>query len=225
MRPLLLAGLALATLFIAFPEIDLWASSLLHSPGAGFMLTNNRFFEWLHKNLAIIVAPALLIGLAYLLLGGWRGAPSWLAGRRKQAAFALLALVIGPGLLVNSLFKDQWGRARPSQIIQFDGSRQFTPAWLPSDQCARNCSFVCGDASVGFALLSLGFISRRPRRWLFAGLAMGGALGLMRMAQGGHFLSDVIFSFFVVYLSSWLLYRWIFNNPMSGKENRPADSR
>jgi lipid A 4'-phosphatase len=218
MRPLLLAGLLLAGLFIAFPGIDLWASALFHTPGAGFVLTGNRFFDGLHKNLEILVVPALTLALAYLLLGGWRHAPAWLAGKRKQAGYMLLVAVIGPGLLVNSLFKDQWGRARPNQVTQFEGTRQFTPAWLPSDQCPRNCSFVCGDASVGFAVLGFGFVSRRPRRWLFAGLALGGALGVMRMAQGGHFLSDVIFSFFVVYLAAWLLHRWLFNNPMESKE-------
>lgn len=217
-RPLLLTGLALAGLFLAFPGLDLWASGLLHSQGTGFLLVGNPFFDWLHKNLAVIVVPAVCLASAYLILGGWRGAPAWLAGRRRQAGYVLLVLVVGPGLLVNTLFKDQWGRARPNQVAQFEGSRQFTPAWIPSDQCPRNCSFVCGDASVGFALLSLGFVSARPRRWLIAGLGAGGALGLMRMAQGGHFLSDVIFAFFVVYLTAWLLHRWIFNNPMVSKE-------
>jgi len=32
----------------------------------------------------------------------------------------------------------------------------------------------------------------------------------MRSAQGGHFLSDVIFSFYIVYFSAWLLHRWLY---------------
>lgn len=218
-------GLALAGLFLAFPEIDLWASGQFHVPGQGFILVGNPVFDWVRQNREWVVVPPVALALAYLLLGNWRHAPTWLAGRRKQAAYVLLVLVVGPGLLVNSLFKDNWGRARPDQVRQFDGPRQFTPAWLPSDQCHKNCSFVCGDASVGFVILSLGFVSRRPRRWLIAGIATGGMLGLMRIGQGGHFLSDVIFSFYVVYLAAWLLHRWMFNNPMNATGNRPADSR
>lgn len=128
--------------------------------------------------------------------------------QRRALFYLLMVLLIGPGLLVNTVFKDQWGRARPAQVQEFGGNAQFSPAWLPSQQCTRNCAFVCGDASVGFYLLAPAFVWRQRRRaWLAAGLVAGGLLGLMRIAQGGHFLSDVVFSFYVVYFSAWLLAR------------------
>jgi hypothetical protein len=34
-------------------------------------------------------------------------------------------------------------------------------------------------------------------------------LDLMRMGQGGHFLSDVIFSFYAVYFTAWTLWRFM----------------
>ena len=40
---------------------------------------------------------------------------------------------------------------------------------------------------------------------LVAGLALGSAVGLGRMLQGGHFLSDVVFAFWTVYLIGAML--------------------
>lgn len=207
---LFLGGASLAALFLAFPMIDLWASRYFFDPDKGFVLLGNPVFDWLHSYLDYFAWFMLFLCLAYILLANWRFAPTWLTGRRKQAIYVLLALLLGPGLLVNTLFKDQWGRARPMDVREFHGTRDFTPAWVISGQCAKNCSFVCGDASLGFGVIALAFVSRRPRRWLIAGMALGAGLGLMRMAQGGHFLSDVVFSFFVVYFAAWLLHRWLY---------------
>jgi lipid A 4'-phosphatase len=72
---------------------------------------------------------------------------------------------------------------------------------------------------VGYALLAFAFYCRRPRLWLGIGIGAGSALGLMRMGQGGHFLSDVIFSFYAVYFTAWLLQRWM---TRAGRSLRPA---
>jgi len=45
-------------------------------------------------------------------------------------------------------------------------------------------------------------------------------LGLMRMGQGGHFLSDVIFSFYAVYFTAWALHRFM---TRGGRELFPID--
>lgn len=93
---------------------------------------------------------------------------------------------------------------------------------MPGAQCQRNCAFACGDASVGFFFLAPAFIlAKRRRAWLAVGLAAGGLLGLMRLAQGGHFLSDVIFSFYIVYFSAWLLHRWCYADTATLKEDSP----
>jgi lipid A 4'-phosphatase len=72
--------------------------------------------------------------------------------------------------------------------------RRSTP--LLTRQCERNCSFVSGHASTGFALMALGVYGKRRqrRRWLAIGWAAGLSLGLIRIAQGGHFLGDVLFA-------------------------------
>lgn len=207
MRPILVSGALLSLLFLAFPQIDLWASGLLFESGRGFVLNGNPYFDFIHDEVGYLAWAILLGSLLIFLASFWPGGPGWLQAKRLPVVYVVLALVLGPGLVANSLLKEHWGRARPADVQDFGGENRFTPAWVMSDQCGRNCSFVCGDSSLGFGLAVVAFVSRRPRFWLTLGLTTGAALGLMRMGQGGHFLSDVIFSFYVVYLSAWLLHR------------------
>ena len=197
---MILSAMTIAIIFITFPEIDLLSSAALYRNESGFFLKDNQTFIFVHRNIGKLVCLTAISSLFILVLGR---TSSRIAPLRQSAVFCLLVLALGPGLVVNVILKDHWGRARPKQTVEFGGKAQFSPAWVISDQCKKNCSFVCGDASIGFALASTSFISRRPRRWLVTGLIVGGALGLMRMAQGGHFLSDVIFSFYVVWFTAW----------------------
>lgn len=218
--PLFLSALAFAGLFLAWPGLDLAASTWLHVPGKGFVLARHPVFDLVHDYVGLLSWGLLLGALLLWLASWWRGLPDdWprkLAGKRRAAVFIMLTQLLGPGLMVNTVLKDNWGRARPVHLVEFGGQAQFSPAWVPSEQCPKNCSFVCGDASVGFGLLALAFVARRPRPWLVLAVALGGALGLMRMAQGGHFLSDVVFSFYVVYFTAWLLHRWLFRGAAAG---------
>ncbi|MDR3394728.1 MAG: phosphatase PAP2 family protein [Parasulfuritortus sp.] len=211
------AGVCCAALFLAFPGLDLLTSGWLYTPARSFILDGNPLTDFVHEHLGwVAFGVALLIWLANRIMKGKMATGLW----RKQAAYILLVLIVGPGLLVNVVFKDHWGRARPVQVENFGGPARFTPAWIPSNQCDTNCSFVCGDSSVGFSLLALAFLSRRPRRWFLAAIGAGSAIGLMRMAQGGHFFSDVVFSFFAVYFAAWLLHQLLF--PTLGTENRSS---
>jgi len=197
-------------LFLLFPDIDLAASRLFYDPRAGFGLAwgpavaLERSIPWITGLIIALVA----VGTLWLLS---TGRPLWRLERRVLA-FIALATALGPGLLVNVVLKDHWGRARPGQIEAFGGTRQFTPAPLPSDQCARNCAFVSGHAALGFSLVGFAFLVPRRRPRAFAiGVALGfGALvGLGRIAAGGHFLSDVVYAGFLIYMTSWLLHHWI----------------
>jgi lipid A 4'-phosphatase len=194
---------------VVFPRIDLAASALFYDPPRGFYLADVLPLRVLHEAFPYLVGAIVVAGLALVAASTrrrWRGL-DWRAG-----AFVLLALAIGPGLVVNVLFKDHWGRARPAQIAAFGGEARFSPAFVPSDQCGRNCSFPAGDPSVGFVLVGAGFLAATPRlrRTLVgAALGLGAVIGIARLAQGGHFLSDVIASGFLVFATTWLLHRWI----------------
>lgn len=208
-RAMFLSALAFALLFLALPQLDLLAHGVFYTPGYGFILRDNALFDAVHRYLGVLALALLAWSTAIWALSRRARDPEKWRARRPAALFLALALLLGPGLMVNLVFKDQWGRARPRQVEEFGGAARFTPAWVMTDQCERNCSFVSGDASLGYVLIAIAFVSRRPRFWLITGLAAGTALGLMRMGQGGHFLSDVIFSFYAVYFTAWALRRFM----------------
>jgi lipid A 4'-phosphatase len=205
---LYLASVAAAVgLFLLAPGIDLWASGLFFRPGEGFFLANVGVVRILYRAVPwIVLAQAIGIPLL-LLLAWWRGRAIAGIGWR-QGVYVLLVLALGPGLAVNAVLKDHWGRARPSQVTEFGGTQAFTPAPVPANACDKNCSFVSGHAAVGFGLIAFAFLARdrRRRTALRAGaIAAGTLIGLARMAQGAHFLSDVVFAGLVVGGIAWLL--------------------
>lgn len=196
-------------LFWLAPEVDLAVSGFFYRPNEGFYLRDSLWAQVFYQG-----SPPFVwswVGLAALL------AISSLRPRfrsvRRPALFVIATILIGPGLIV-SLLKDHWGRARPVQIVEFGGEAKFTPAWLPADQCKENCSFVGGHAAGAFSLMALAWAVPRQRRlWLTAGILWGGHMGLVRIAQGGHFLSDIVFAGFIVYFTAAALARWVFYRP------------
>src|SRR5690349_11713058 len=198
------AMIAAALLFRAFPGIDLWASGLFWRPGEGFYLRDFPPFAFAHQGLPYFTV-AIVVALAGMAWWTWRRERSC-----RLALYLALSLAVGPGLVVNTTLKDNWGRARPSQVTEFGGAKAFTPAPLIADQCDRNCSFVAGDPAIGFWFLSLAFLLPAPRRYFAeaGALALGAFLGVARIAQGGHFFSDVVFCAFAVAGTAWLLH-WL----------------
>jgi lipid A 4'-phosphatase len=205
-------GLLGAVLFAGFPQIDIAFSRLFYGSDGRFLLARpgasfvRELFSWLFL-LACAVAS---IGFLMIAFTSRRpplqtGFAAWL--------YLVLCLGIGPGLVANLLFKDQWGRPRPIQVVEFGGPKPFTPALTRSDRCGHNCSFVSGEASsyfaIGFAIALLADVARR-RRIFLATLALGSLVGLIRIGAGGHFLSDVffaaIFMAFVARALYWLLF-------------------
>jgi lipid A 4'-phosphatase len=186
--------------------LDLPLAGLFYRPGQGFFLDG----AW-PVQLLYLGTPWLIRGIAVALLAvlGWAA----LRGERRLrngAAYALLALALGPGLLVNVVLKEGWGRPRPQQLEQFGGHASFVPPLWPSRQCHHNCSFVSGHAASGFYLITGAWLwPHRRRAWLAAGIAAGSLIGLARMAQGGHFLSDVLGALLAVWLVDAQLYRWM----------------
>lgn len=199
----------LGAVFYFVPEIDLWAVRILYERGQGFFFLSRSstralpFLPWITQ---------AFVGLACALLGvnairkKWYGREEPLLTSNRNITFLLLTLGLGPGLLVNTVIKNHSGRARPVHVQEFGGDKKFTPAFVISDQCKRNCSFVSGDAALGYFGLAFVFVVRRRKIIACAGVLAGTLLGLVRMAQGAHFLSDVIFAGVFTLLVAWLLY-------------------
>lgn len=133
--------------------------------------------------------------------------PHW-QRRRGALWFLLLSLIIGPGLITNSLLKQHWGHPRPVHIQAFGGHEHYVPPLIPSAQ--QGHSFPSGHAAAAFYLITFGWVFPRRRRlsWII-GMLAGIGVGYVRIVQGGHFLSDIIFAFIVVWLTDWLLVRWM----------------
>jgi len=201
MHALLLAcGLALV-LATASPALDLGMSGLFHDPaGEGFWLARHWLTEGIHEAVQAMPIP---LAVAFIAM-----AVAW-PGRRKAGLFLLIAGIAGPILTANTLLKDHWGRARPREVVEFGGTATFTRAWLPSDQCDRNCSFVSGDAALGFFLHTPFYVvpARLRRRVFLAGFVGGGMLfGGLRILMGAHFLSDVLWAGALMLLASGLVH-------------------
>lgn len=203
---ILIISTAVAAIFIAFPQIDLFVSGLFYVPGKKFFLSENIVLVAIRHVVEITAAGLGILWVVVLVAGFVKKKDIW-GLSRIRVIYLLLALAVGPGLVVNAVFKDMWGRARPSQIEMFGGKKQFTPAFIISDQCNVNCSFVSGDPSIGFYFFALALAIPKKRK-LFTGVALGlgGIFGATRILQGGHFLSDVIFSGVFTFLASYLLY-------------------
>ncbi len=215
-----LTGLAIVSgiVFLTWPEIDLAVAGAFWNPETGkFTLARHPVALWFNdfiEHVALVLALFALGGLAYTAWTGW----SLLHLRLRHYGFLTLSLLLGPGLIANVLFKNQWGRARPRQIEQFGGDLAFTPPLVIADQCPRNCSFVSGDASMGFALLAVALLIPWARKtWVIAALLFGAFIGLIRIVQGAHFLSDVIYAGIFVSLTIVVLKMLLLNGRERGE--------
>lgn len=204
-------GATAGIVFTLVPDLDLVAARQFRLEDGGFAGAHSGpvlVLRAMFKTIFIVACGVAVAGLSLAVLrrwGNWRTrAVTWL--------YLVLCLGVGPGLVTNMLFKDQWGRARPAQIVEFGGGKTFTPPLLPANQCARNCSFVSGEAASMFAVFYAAalIVPHGSVAMIVAGTIVGLAAGLVRMAQGGHFLSDVVFAGVFMALTAAGLYRLLF---------------
>ncbi len=196
----LILMLVCAGVFLLWPEIDLYVAANYYS-GDRFTYADNGFIRFIYLVFAKIHIVYLLIFIGAIIICSRK---KWLKSR-KQWSFLLFALLLGPGLLVNIILKDNsLGRPRPQHIEQFGGKQVFAPVFHYSGACKKNCSFVSGHAAIGFYLMAVAWVRQR-RIWLAYGIVLGATVGFVRIVQGGHFLSDVLFSGWFTYFSYLLL--------------------
>jgi len=211
-RGFLAAAAVSAVVFVAFPELDLWATSPFWRPDVGFWLGDSTFARAWYEAVPL-VRNAVVIPGGIAVLAVWAIRRRLPLGIPPRAFLLVLGtLVLGTGLLVNEVLKNRWDRPRPRDVEQFGGTMEFVPAFDPTGACDDNCSFVSGHASFVFGGYALAVLARRRRLAILAVTGLGAAAGLGRMMQGGHFLSDVVFAGVFTYLVAWALHRALFRN-------------
>jgi len=195
---------AFCALFLLVPQIDLAVSKHFFTPGVGFEAKGTWLERLMHGSVGFLLIWGNLGLIALLLIG--RSAPRLRIGLgAKELAFLLLLLALGPGLIVNGLLKENWGRARPIDLVQFGGSKTFTAAFVPSEQEGKSFSSGHAAASAYWTVVVLLLAPRRT--WLLrVAVAYSLSVSWMRMAAGGHFLSDILTSYFVVAILALGLY-------------------
>jgi len=212
-RPPILVPLAilalLTTLVLAF-DLDNRVARHYYGGNGKWLLDSNWLIQLLY-NYGTWPAIVAVVACALNFLVG--------SARRKSIAakhlglYAALVLILGPGLVVNALFKDHFGRPRPRNVLEFGGSQPFAELFHPR-LGMEGASFPSGHASMGFLWFAFAvYYSGRNRRLalLFTALALthGAVMGYGRVAQGAHWFSDVIWSAGFVYLVSWMIYNWM----------------
>lgn len=188
-------GMAALCLLMFVPGLDVAVSGLFYEQAAGFYLERAGLFVFVREAVpAIIIGTVVFCALLWIASLVFR--QPFLGITTPRMVYLAATLAIGPGLLVETILKSHWGRARPNDTTFFGGHAAFTPpAWI-AQECAHNCAFVSGHAAIGFWLTAYAFLL--PKAWrqagVLVGLACGAAIGMVRVIQGAHFLSDVVFA-------------------------------
>ena len=218
----LLIFLLVFTLWGEANDVDRRFSAQFFSTENAWFLADSFPWNWLYD---YGVAPGIVLSILCFV--------SWIFSRTDPARARLrpyllictLTPFIASVLLVNVVFKDHTGRPRPREITQFNGAWEYKPV-LKAGLPGRGHSFPCGHCSIAFTLTSGIVFWRRSRKFALSSLSVGLAYGILmsiaRIAQGGHFLSDALWSLGIVWLTLIALYYFVFQPPRT--ENNPVSA-
>lgn len=191
-------GFLLAVVLTTIGDVDPHLSGYFHDPTAvqEWFLRTSEPWIWFYRYGEL---PTLVLAIgAAVVWGGSLQRRAW-ASYRRACALIVLAVMLGPGLLVNGVLKPLWGRPRPVQADLFGGDRPYQHWWQPGP-IGGGKSFPSGHAAMGYVLVFGTCLISPQRSVRFRVLVLGGALtygsllGATRIIQGGHFLSDVLWS-------------------------------
>jgi len=207
------------------PYLDIKLSGFFYDPKSS-TFTNNAFYYLVYHYAQLpgfIVFGAALLGLCLSYI------KKSLTPYRNSFLVLVLAMAIGPGLVINVLLKPGWGRPRPRQIEEFSGSEKYRAFYAPNfgyNKADKYKSFPSGHASMGFYFFVFAVMGARvgDRRMVYAAtataLTLGIILGITRIAQGGHFFSDIIVAVLVTWWSALIVDWMIFSDAYCERLNR-----
>ena len=132
----------------------------------------------------------------------------------RAAVLMIVTLALGPGILTNVLLKDAVGPPASDRCHRIRRRRAFRAVVEPARRLPEEL-LLRRRRAVG-RVLDAGAGGAGAAAWralAYAGaLTFGAAVGLMRIAGGGHFFTDVVFAgvftFLLIWLVHGLLYRW-----------------
>jgi membrane-associated PAP2 superfamily phosphatase len=211
----LLGFAAAVTVLFWGTRLDIEAARWFYHPGESdpWPVAGQPLWHLFYRSAPWVTGSLAVAGAVLLVSGMVRG-----KSRRARllGIFILLCVAVGPGLIINGILKDHWGRPRPRQIVEFGGRLEYVPPLLPASTHGK--SFPCGHCSVGYLYAAGWWAWRRshPLRAagsLAAGTALGTLLGFGRMAAGGHFLSDVAWSGLISYGVAHAFYYYVLRIP------------
>lgn len=206
--------LAFVVLYLIVPELDLRIGGVFYDTLTRTFPLKSHFVAMVAREAAMIIAWAICLPALVALLVKLARPDKPLLIRGRTVAYFVITMALTAGIVTNLAFKTYWGRPRPVSVVEFNGQWKFTHWWQYGGECPRNCSFFSGEAATAFwtyAPASLAPPAWRPLAYAGATL-FGLATGGLRVAFGGHFVSDVLVAGLVTFLLIWLvhglLYRW-----------------
>ena len=210
-----LALCAVALLVLAVkPDLDLRVAALFYVSPQHFAADTPlgrvaRDAAWFSP---FILLGALVLTSLAARLNLW---PQRRALTTRSLAFVVLSFALSPGLLVYGTFKPLAHRPRPHNVTAFGGPDLFRPLGRFDGACTHSCSFPSGETAGALWTLAPASLLPLPWRGMATGTALlfGAATGLLRIAFGGHFLSDVLGAAFFTLLSVGLALRLVRPRP------------
>lgn len=220
-------GFAVGVICAVDPQLDLDIAGAFFNPALHLFGVNAQMWVQHSREAARVIITLLVLPAFLAILGKliWPHRPMLIEAR--AAAFLIATLALGPGLLTNVILKDHWGRPRPIDVRQFGGDYRFTSWWDPRGDCPNNCSFIAGEPSGAFWTLAPAALAGPELLPLAyaAALAFGAGVGVLRIAAGAHFFSDVVFAGVFMYLLIWLIHGLIYRWPATRIDEAAAERR
>ncbi len=201
-------------------NFDLRFSAHFFTDEKQWFLAKSPPWIWLYE---YGVIPGIFLSIISFLTWIFSHTKKKLAILRPYLLICALTPIIASALLVNVVLKDHTGRPRPREIIQFSGNWEYLPA-LQIGIPGRGHSFPCGHCSIAFTLTSGIVFWRLSRKFAILSLSLGLIYGILmslaRIVQGGHFITDAMWSLGVVWLTLTTLYYFVYQPPRT--EQKPV---
>lgn len=212
-QPIIIATIVIAIITLATRlfNLDILISGWFYQPGEGFPLKNDLLVRFFYRSINVSVVVSILFFLGFAVAAVIKKP---LRKHNRLVIALFISILLGPGLIVNSIFKENFGRPRPSQTVEFGGKHQ-PQAVLEANWGNYGKSFPSGHAAIPLSFLLLAFAAYRRKKFRLAKQLAAGIVGwylfvsYARVAAGGHHFSDVAWAGYFSFVCAWFSYKLI----------------